>query len=288
LNIPLYVDPLSNPDASGIISLPSPTLTPGQRYVVSTPSGGSLLGKATTHREIKTFKSQLPFNPVDARQTLIGDALMDPKTEMVVILGRSGTGKTHVSLVSGLEQVARGTYERLIIVKAMTVVGRGRFWGTTPGGPDLKMEPFIASLWDVLESSNTNHIFSNLRDKDQIEIVPMELLRGRDLRKCFIVVDEAQNMNVHGLLTTGTRVGKEGKIVLAGDINQIDLHASETSGLPQLLDSELFWQSDITSFMSLTKRMRSPICEIIEDALVPERHSENFYEVTNDRLTFNY
>jgi len=148
-------------------------------------------------------------------------ALFNDDISLVTMTGLAGSGKTFMSLLSGLSQVQQGKYERIVITRNIQPVGREI--GFLPGDATEKMMPWMAPVVDNLRNHmRDKRAFDMLRVNGLIEIAPMSFIRGRTFANAFIILDEAQNATIHELKTVVTRVGEGSKIVLMGDTDQID------------------------------------------------------------------
>ena len=273
-SIPLYVQIpqsyLENLTRKGErkIATQRPAFLAGQRYVIKTEGGGSQLAKANSSSEIEFIPSNRKYGiaPADVRQRLALDAIYDPNIQLAVLLGPSGTGKSCLPIMSAINGVETGQYDRIVIIRSLETVVQSRNWGALPGSKDEKLSPYLESIWDVADSMKKGAVVNEMLEKDLIEMLPIELVRGRDFNKCFVILEEAQNLGDHALRAVGTRIGKTAKLVINGDLNQVD-NQREIPGLYKLLQFNGFWESELTFYMNLTKRMRSPLCELIEQAL---------------------
>ena len=185
--------------------------------------------------------------------------------------GQAGTGKTLIAAACGLEQVlnstrSQGGYDKLIITRPVQPLGRDI--GFLPGTLEEKMMPWIAPIRDNLE-----HLFGDRTALDMqleqgiIEIEAMTYIRGRSISNAFMVVDEAQNLTAHELKTIVTRAGENTKIVLTGDIEQIDnIYTNETSnGLAYAV--ERFKTTELSGHVTFMKGERSRIATLASKIL---------------------
>ena len=197
--------------------------------------------------------------------------LMDPKVDIVTLVGAAGTGKTMIALYAGLCQAVddwhtvipkQARYNRLIVTRPIQPMGKDI--GYLPGSLEEKMSPWLAPIND-----NLQYLLGNGRDSLKeyvnegiIEIEALTYIRGRSINNAFIVVDEIQNMTVHELKTVITRVGENSKIVLMGDIEQIDnVYIDETTnGLTYAV--EKFKEHDIAGHMTLVRGERSKVATL--------------------------
>jgi len=148
-------------------------------------------------------------------------ALLNEKIPLLSLTGLAGSGKTFLSLLSGIAQVQQGKYERIVITRNIQPVGKEM--GFLPGDANEKMLPWMAPAMDNLRNHfKDRSTFDMMRVNGLIEIAPMSFIRGRTFTNAFIILDEAQNASIHELKTVITRVGEGSKIVLMGDTDQID------------------------------------------------------------------
>jgi PhoH-like ATPase len=164
------------------------------------------------------------IRPRNNEQAFLIDALLNPKIQLIAVPGPAGTGKTLLSLAAALEQVVNlKMYNKVIVMRPMVSVGKEM--GFLPGDLTEKLSPWMAPVYDALEILHPNlgkasleslHIFKLL------EFQAIALIRGRSISEAFIIVDEAQNLTPHEIKTIVSRAGEGTKIVLTGDVFQID------------------------------------------------------------------
>jgi PhoH-like ATPase len=198
------------------------------------------------------------------------DLLFDKNVDIVSLTGQAGTGKTLIAVACGLEQVMNSTsangYDKLIITRPVQPMGKDI--GFLPGTLQEKMMPWIAPLRDNLE-----YLYGDRMALDQqletgvIEIEAMTYIRGRSIANCYIIVDEAQNLTSHELKTIITRVGHNTKLVLTGDVQQIDNSYvdSVSNGLTYAI--EKFKNYEIAGHVTLSKGERSRLATIAAEIL---------------------
>ena len=224
------------------------------------------------HRTID-YKHISGIKPRNVKQSMIVDALMDPAITLVTMLGPAGTGKTLCSLSAALEQTlgSKPEYEKIVLMKAPVPVGLDV--GFLPGALLEKILPHFQSYLDNLEiimpqSEKSSQIFiSHLMDMGKLEMTPPTYIRGRSLPKTFIICDEAQNLTREEIKTIATRVGEGSKLVVMGDIYQIDRGGLDFSnnGLTHLIES--FKGQPCSAHITLTKGERSTFSELAADIL---------------------
>ena len=187
------------------------------------------------------------------------DLLFDDSVQIISLTGKAGTGKTLLAAACGLEQVINGTgYDKLIITRPVQPMGRDI--GFLPGSLEEKMMPWIAPLRDNLEFLFGDKMALDMHmEQGEIEIEAMTFIRGRSISNAFMIVDEAQNLTAHELKTIITRVGEGTKIVLTGDVEQIDnvYIDATTNGLTHAV--EKFKDFELAAHVTLLKGERSRV-----------------------------
>jgi PhoH-like ATPase len=207
------------------------------------------------------------IKPLNIEQAMAVDLLMDPKVQLVSLMGPAGTGKTLLALEAALNQVLSGKcYKTLLVLRPIHTVGKDI--GYLPGDKKEKLEPWLAPIKDNLrflmgdqgkKTKQGDHNLEYLFDQGKIEMEAMAYIRGRSINNAFILVDEAQNINKHELKTILTRVGKGTKVVLTGDVEQTDRNdvGTLTNGLA--VSIERFRKYGIAGHVTLTEGVRSEL-----------------------------
>ncbi len=147
-------------------------------------------------------------------------------------VGPAGTGKTYLALAMAVGSLIRNEIGRIILVKP--VVEAGEKLGFLPGDMYEKVNPYLRPLYDALYEMLDVETFQHYMDIGVIEVVPLAYMRGRTLNDSFIILDEAQNASPEQMKMFLTRLGFGSKIVITGDITQIDLPDNKKSGLVQV------------------------------------------------------
>ena len=208
--------------------------------------------------------------PRNKEQNFAFNLLMDPSVLIVSLIGKAGSGKTLMAIASGLEQIIgeeKDTYRRLIVSRPIQPMGKDL--GYLPGTLEEKMSPWLAPIQDNLEylMGNNKATLEMYVSDGTIEIEALTYIRGRSISNAFIVIDEAQNLTRHEIKTILTRVGENTKIVLTGDIDQIDnTYIDETNnGLTYAI--EKLKDFDITGHIALKKGERSKVATLAANIL---------------------
>ncbi len=176
------------------------------------------------------------IRPKNLEQSWALEMLNNPEIKLVNLMGPAGTGKTLLALASGLEQTVHAeTYIRMLC--ARPIVPFGKDIGFLPGEKDQKVRPYMQPIYDNLEyllrprrekerersgDALIDSAIDLLVKKRQLEIEVLTYIRGRSIPHQFMIIDEAQNLSVHEIKTIITRAGEGTKIVLCGDLDQID------------------------------------------------------------------
>jgi len=227
-------------------------------------------GESQPLRVVREFKKPI-FNviPRNKEQNLAMDLLLDPEIKMVTLIGRAGSGKTICSIAAGLNQVLeKKKYKSLVVCRPVVPVGNDI--GFLPGDKMEKLEPWIAPIKDNLRyllfsgrnNKNAEVTLQSYFDEGVIEVEAITYLRGRSIADAFIIIDEAQNLTAHELKTIITRVGENTKIVLTGDIEQIDNIYIDSLSNGLTIAVEKFREHSIAGHVTLLKGERSALASL--------------------------
>ena len=194
------------------------------QYVIVKCGKQSFLGVEKSGRIIDLNDGCFEKVRIDARnkeQKFALDLLSRKDIPLATITGLAGSGKTFLTLMAAISGLQEGEYERIVLTRTLEPVGKDI--GFLPGDVNDKLDPWIGSIVDNYKSHFKDMTyFEMMRKKGQIEVAPLAFIRGRTFNNTFLIVDEAQNATIHELKTIITRVGENSKIVLLGDIGQID------------------------------------------------------------------
>ncbi len=209
------------------------------------------------------------IKPKNKEQVMALDALLDVGLTVNIMTGLAGSGKTLLSLAAALQHIEKGNYKKLILTRPMSQVGQYDL-GILPGNVDEKFLPFLGNFETNLSQLGGKDI-DLLMQRYDIECLPIQLMRGCSFKDAIIICDEIQILDAHEMLTIGTRVGENCKIVLLGDLNQRDKKiAKEKTGLYTVMNSELAKESCLVSAIQLLKNERSVTAKLFSDIFESE------------------
>jgi len=149
-------------------------------------------------------------------------------------IGPAGTGKTYLAVASAIESLEQDQVRRIILTRP--AVESGERLGFLPGDLAQKIDPYLRPLYDALYEMMGFEKVARLMERNVIEVAPLAYMRGRSLNESFIILDEAQNTTVEQMKMFLTRIGFGSKVVVTGDVTQIDLPKGQLSGLRQVVD----------------------------------------------------
>lgn len=167
--------------------------------------------------------------PRNFRQRQFLDLIL--KNDLVFGIGPAGTGKTFLAMIAALHSLLEGKVQRIVL--ARPAVEAGEALGFLPGDLEEKLLPYLRPLYDAMDDVLGPVEARKLVETGVVEIAPLAYMRGRTLGKCFALLDEAQNTTKSQMMMFLTRLGEGSKMVVTGDLTQIDLPPREESGLVQ-------------------------------------------------------
>lgn len=275
-------------------------LYPNQIVVIKNTGQDGKTTKSALTKCVSSDKPLLPIakieqafglKPRNKEQSFSLDLLFDNNVKLLTLTGPSGTGKTLLAIAAALEQLKgignpeHAKYEKLIVTRPVQPVGKDI--GFLPGTLEEKMEPWISPIRDnvnfLMNSKKGNkkrtsadptksrisdeYYLALMQEKGLIEIEAITFIRGRSIPNAYIIIDEAQNLSMHELKTIITRVGDGTKLVLTGDIEQIDnVHVDAfTNGLTYAV--ERFKEHAIAGHVNLIKGERSELATLASKIL---------------------
>lgn len=240
---------------------------PNEFIVIKGPNSSSGLARFMSGKLVKIteWKDVWGLRAKNKEQQFALDVLMDDNIKLTTLIGKAGTGKTLLAVAAGVKQVLEEKkYNKLIVTRPIQPVGKDI--GYLPGTKEEKMEPWIQPIMDNLEflfgcsskAVNLEMYFSS----GQIEVEAITYIRGRSIPNAFIIVDEAQNLSVDEVKTIITRAGQGTKIILTGDIDQIDNNLIDAVSNGLTYTVEKFKEYDIAGHITLIKGERSELSKL--------------------------
>jgi phosphate starvation-inducible PhoH-like protein len=154
--------------------------------------------------------------------------------ELVFGIGPAGTGKTYLAIAMGVKLFSEGMVDKIVLTRP--AVEAGERLGFLPGDMKEKVDPYMQPLYDALNEFLPHKILSKKHERSSIEIAPLAFMRGRTLKNAFVVLDEAQNSSTSQMKMFLTRLGMGSRMVITGDITQIDLPKGFKSGLVEAVE----------------------------------------------------
>ncbi len=209
---------------------------------------------------IKTPKKKI-WSRTNGQTKLIKEIL---NKKILFVIGPAGTGKTFIAVSHAVSMLTSGLVDKIVISRP--AVEAGEKLGFLPGDLKEKIDPYLRPIYDSLDENLPKDKVMTLIENQKIEIAPIAYLRGRTLNNSYIILDEAQNTSPIQMKMFLTRLGENSKMVITGDITQIDLPSKNKSGLIDAIDN-LKKIKDI-SFVYLTEKdvVRHPLVQKIVKA----------------------
>lgn len=211
---------------------------------------------------IEVFLKGTTIQPITEGQARYVDAIR--KHDIVFCIGPAGTGKTYLAVAMALSALKAGALRKIIL--ARPAVEAGEKLGFLPGDIQAKVNPYLRPLYDALADMME---FSQVRkylEGDIIEILPLAFMRGRTLNDAFIILDEAQNCTIKQMKTFLTRLGVKSRVIVTGDITQVDLPSGEISGLADVQERLRGIKGISFTYLTLKDIVRHRLVQDIVDA----------------------
>lgn len=197
-------------------------------YVISLKKEGLSYKESNISKDIICFTHKgKPLKPKTLGQRLYVDNIR--KKDVVFGIGPAGTGKTYIAVAMAVNSFKNKEVQKIILTRP--AVEAGERLGFLPGDLQDKVDPYLRPLYDALYDVLGRDAALRLKEKEAIEVVPLAYMRGRTLDNSFIILDEAQNTTREQMKMFLTRMGFGSKVVVTGDITQIDLPKGKKSGL---------------------------------------------------------
>lgn len=269
----LYQAPFEVP-ATKIAKKLKSEFVPNKYFILRNPARSALAYLSNEMNLFKKIDKQVVYGikPRNAEQTFAVDSLCNMDIPLVTMTGKAGTGKTLLALACALQ--VRKNYRQIYIARPIVPLSNKDI-GYLPGDVDSKLAPYMQPLFDNLkiiqdqfpETDKSHQLINNMLKEEKLVIEPLSYIRGRSLQRIYFIVDEAQNLTPHEVKTIITRAGEGAKVVLTGDIYQID-HPyldSQSNGLSYLI--EHFKGQKLYAHINLEKGERSELAELASNLL---------------------
>jgi phosphate starvation-inducible PhoH-like protein len=200
--------------------------------------------------------------PRSAGQARYMKALFE--NELVFCIGPAGTGKTYLAVALAVSLLRRGRIKKIVLVRP--AVEAGEHLGFLPGDLEAKINPYLRPLLDALHDLMDYDQIRRYMDNDLIEIAPLAYMRGRTLNDAVIILDEGQNATVPQMKMFLTRMGQNARIVVTGDITQVDLPVGTKCGLADAVDRLRDVPGLAMALLDRSDIVRHPLVQAIVDA----------------------
>jgi len=217
-------------DVAGFISQSDPPETPEADRAVTVYSKKKVV-EPTTPGQLKYIETMLA-------------------NDLTFCIGPAGTGKTYLAVAIAVSMLKRRQIRRIVLVRP--AVEAGEKLGFLPGDLQAKVNPYLRPLFDALEDMMDFTQMQKFMELDIIEIIPLAFMRGRTLNESVVICDEAQNTMPLQMLMVLTRLGNGSKMIITGDITQIDLEKGQKSGMIEAI--EILRRIRGIGFVELTQR----------------------------------
>ena len=243
-------------------------------YVLKSGTSSVLAFHNTGSRTIERVDKEYAYGikARNAEQAFALHAVMNPEVKLVTISGVAGTGKTLLALAGALEQKNR--FDQIILARPVVALSN-RDLGYLPGDAEEKINPYMQPLWDNLrfiqsqfgENERKAKALEEMKQDKKITICPLAYIRGRSISNAIFIIDEAQNLTPHEVKTIITRAGDNCKIILTGDVRQIDTPYldEQSNGLAYVM--EKLKGQDLYAHVSLEKGERSALANLANQCL---------------------
>ena len=188
-------------------------------------------GETAAAGALEVQTRRLRIRPRGANQTAYLAGIRD--NDLSFGIGPAGTGKTFLAVASAVQALEEERVRRIVLVRP--AVEAGERLGFLPGDMSQKVDPYLRPMYDALYEMIGFERVAKLIDRNIIEIAPLAFMRGRSLNESFIILDEAQNTSVEQMKMFLTRMGFGSRVVVTGDITQVDLPRNQVSGLRHVM-----------------------------------------------------
>ena len=192
-----------------------------------------LLKTLDTGKGISVYSHKKAIEPTTKGQLKYIETML--ANDLTFCIGPAGTGKTYLAVAVAVSMLKKKEIRRIVL--ARPAVEAGEKLGFLPGDLQAKVNPYLRPLFDALEDMMDFTQMKKFVELDIIEIIPLAFMRGRTLNEAVIICDEAQNTSALQMLMVLTRLGNGSKMIITGDITQIDLEPGQKSGMIQAIET---------------------------------------------------
>ena len=186
-----------------------------------------------TGRAISVYSHKKVIEPTTKGQLKYIETML--ANDLTFCIGPAGTGKTYLAVAVAVSMLKKKQIRRIVL--ARPAVEAGEKLGFLPGDLQAKVNPYLRPLFDALEDMMDFTQMKKFVELDIIEIIPLAFMRGRTLNEAVIICDEAQNTSALQMLMVLTRLGNGSKMIITGDITQIDLEPGQKSGMIEAIET---------------------------------------------------
>lgn len=251
-------------------------LNPNECVLFTNSQGdGIATGRQINDHKIKLIKKYFPWgiSSRNKEQTFALDLIMDKNIDLVTLVGKAGVGKSIIALAGALELVLnKREYDKLVIYRPIQPVGNDI--GFTPGTIQEKLEPWFQAIFDNFETLLNNKNSSDWRrdlemfqKKGKVELSAITYIRGRSIPNSIIYLEEAQNLEKEEIKTILTRAGENTKIIITGDIEQIDNPRLDATNNGLTYVVEKFKSSNLAGHITFKQGERSRLATLAAEIL---------------------
>ncbi|MBN2364805.1 MAG: PhoH family protein [Calditrichaeota bacterium] len=212
-------------DVETVISIARANTTISQETVSRKPTH-----TASDLEEVILFTQRGFIKPRTAGQQRIVQSTRE--NDIVVVIGPAGTGKTYLAVALAVNALKNKDVDKIVL--ARPAVEAGESLGFLPGDYKEKIDPYLRPLYDALDEMLPRELLRKYMEQRIIEVIPLAYMRGRTLNNAFVILDEAQNATSMQMKMCLTRLGVNSRAIINGDITQVDLPVSSTSGLIEI------------------------------------------------------
>jgi PhoH-like ATPase len=243
-------------------------------YILKNCTSSALAYFSSKAQEIERVDKVYAYGikPKNAEQAFAMHAILNPNVRLVTISGVAGTGKTLLALAGALEM--KNQYDQIYLARPIVPLSNKEI-GYLPGDAEEKVNPYMQPLWDNLsfiknqfsDNEKKRKIIDELQAQGKITICPLAFIRGRSLSNCIFIIDEAQNLTPHEVKTIITRAGENTKVILTGDVRQIDTPYldEQSNGMSYVI--ERLKGQDLYCHVTLERGERSGLANLANELL---------------------